>query len=226
MSVSCEDVGRIRRITIAAGKLNVLGLDTVRRLRQELDRAEADGSVEVVVVRGNEHAFCAGLDMRELAQGGTAARQLLVETGELLLAAYGSRLRLAVACGGHAVAAGAMLLLVADRRIGVEGDYKVGFSEVSQGMALPGLPVELARDRLDRRRLHDATLLGRLWSPPEAVEVGFLDRLVAPSQLAETVRAEAEILAGIDAAAYSETIAAVRGATIRRIREMLAGERR
>lgn len=225
MTVECEDRGAIRRLTLDAGRPNVVGLDTVRSLRRELERAEADDSVQVAVLRGNEHAFCAGLDMRELARSDRDSRSLLVEMGELLLASYRSRLRIVAECSGHAVAAGAMLLLVADRRIGADGRYKVGFSEITQGMALPELPVRLARDRLDPRRLQDATLLGRLWSPPEAVDVGFLDCLVGPQQLAERVGEEAESLAAMDERAYADTIAAVRGPTIHRMQELLSAER-
>ena len=109
--------------------------------------------------------------------------------------------------------AGAMLLLASDRRVGAEGSYRVGFSEVSVGMPLPELPLLLARDRLDARRLQDSTLLGVLWEPAQAVEAGFLDFLAPAEELESEVSRQAQELARLPAQAYSESIPAVRGAT-------------
>ncbi len=103
--------------------------------------------------------------------------------GELLLAALDGPTRIVAACEGHAVAAGAMLLLVADVRIGAHGCYKIGFTEPRFGMPLLELPALLARERLDRRRLHASTVLGVTVGPQEAVAVGFLDEVVDPADL-------------------------------------------
>jgi enoyl-CoA hydratase len=145
--------------------------------------------------------------------------------GELLLDLYGGRVPVVAGCAGHAVAAGAMLLLASDRRIGAEGSYRVGFSEVSNGMPLPELPLLLARDRLDPRRLQESTLLGVLWEPAQAVEAGFLDFLVPARELEEEVSRQARELALLPAQAYSESIPSVRGATLTRMRDSMARER-
>ena len=63
--------------------------------------------------------------------------------GELLLAALTGTTRIVAVCEGHAVAAGAMLLLVADVRIGARGSYTIGFTEPRLGMPLPELPAVL-----------------------------------------------------------------------------------
>ena len=50
------------------------------------------------------------------------------------------------ACTGHSVAAGGLLLLTGDIRIGVRGEYRIGLNEVGIGLALPQTGIELARD--------------------------------------------------------------------------------
>ena len=40
-----------------------------------------------------------------------------------------------MACTGHALAAGGLMLLVGDRRIGAEGPFKVGLNEVAVSVA-------------------------------------------------------------------------------------------
>ncbi len=226
MSVSCEEFGAVRCLTLDSGKMNLLGLESVRQLRKEIDRAGEDGAIEVLVLFAKGRVFSAGLDMNEIARGGKPAQELLVEMGELLVGIYSSRLRIVTACAGHTVAAGAMLLLVADRRLGAEGDYRVGFSELSQGITLPELPIVLARDRLDPRRLQDSTMLGRTWTPSEALEVGFLDRVVSEQELRTAARLEAETLATLDGPAYAKSITAVRGASLAKMRALLEHERR
>ena len=70
-----------------------------------------------------------------------------------------------VACPGHAVAAGALLLLGADYRIGARGDFRIGLIETQIGMVLPRWAVELARERLSVRHFQQATVGARMYDP-------------------------------------------------------------
>ena len=175
---------------------------------------------------GRTGSFSAGLDLSVLAGGGSGARRLLLAMGEVLLALYEGPLLVVAASSGHAVAAGAMLLLVADRRLGAAGPFRIGFSEVARGMPLPRLPVLLARDRLLPTALPAATTLGRLVSPEEAVRIGFLDEVTDPASLMEAALAEARALAEIDSHAYHETLGHLRGPTLEALRKDVASLRR
>jgi enoyl-CoA hydratase len=126
-----------------------------------------------------------------------------------------------VACEGHAVAAGAMLLLIADVRIGVPGSYKIGFTEPRLGMPLPALPALLARERLDRRRLHELAVLGRTLNPEDAVGAGFLDKLVAPFDLHAAALTAAKDIAELSDAAYQGSVASVWGTAIQRMGKLV-----
>lgn len=55
---------------------------------------------------------------------------------------------------GHAIAAGALCLLAADARLGAAGDFRIGLNEVAVGLKLPIFAMELARQRLSKRRVH------------------------------------------------------------------------
>jgi enoyl-CoA hydratase len=83
----------------------------------------------------------------------------MVEAGaELLLKIYMHPQPVIIGCTGHAVAAGALLLLTGDYRIGISGDFKIGLNETSIGLSLPTFGLELARDRLDGRYLNRANM--------------------------------------------------------------------
>ena len=99
-----------------------------------------------------------------------------------------------VACTGHAIAAGALLLLGADARIGARGAFRIGLIETQIGMVLPRWAVELAQERLSQRHFQDATVGARIYDPDGAVDAGFLDAVVAPEALADAAAAEAAAL--------------------------------
>ena len=73
-----------------------------------------------------------------------AAKQEMRDAGfALMQRLYMSPQPIIMACEGHAVAGGAVLLLTADERIGIQGDHKLGLNEVAIGMPLPVAIIEL-----------------------------------------------------------------------------------
>jgi enoyl-CoA hydratase len=106
----------------------------------------------------------------------------------------------------------------------VRGELRIGLNEVSIGMPLPLFATELARLRLARRHVVAATLLAELYDPSDAVEVGFLDRLVEPEVLIDEATAEAARLARLPEAAFRQTRARLRGAAAAEIRGTLAAD--
>jgi enoyl-CoA hydratase len=204
----------LRHVTLDTGRRNVLTPEAVRALRAAL---APDDEAPVVVLRGRRDAFCAGLDNATLAAGEVERESLLAEMGELLLEALRGPTRIVAVCEGHAVAAGAMLLLVSDVRIGVGGDHRIGFTEPGLGMPLPELPALLARERLDRRRLHELTVLGRTVGPEEAARAGFLDELASVDALEGRATEWAESLAALTDVAYQGSLEAVWGSTLARL---------
>ena len=125
---------------------------------------------------------------------------------ETLTALYMGRLRSIVVTQGHATAAGAMLLLVADVRIGVAPGGKIGLSEVSVGLAVPEATLQLLRDRLLTGQQFACAGLSKLYDYQQASEIGFLDHLVPCSSDAQALAArEAARLGALPEEAYLET---------------------
>jgi len=219
--VSVQRQPPLRLVTLDAGRRNVLTLDGVAALESAL---APDEEAPVVVLSGRSDGFCAGLDNATLAGDAVEREELLARMGVVLLAALEGPTRIVAACAGHAVAAGAMLLLVSDVRIGARGSYKIGFTEPRLGMPLPELPALLARQRLDRRRLHELTVLGRTVDPEAALATGFLDRLTTPEELEAVAVESAREIASLGDAAYRGTIASVWGATMHRMRALVEAQ--
>jgi enoyl-CoA hydratase len=142
----------------------------------------------------------------------------------MYLALYGTPLPLVIACTGHALAGGALLLLTGDVRLGADGPYRIGLNEVAIGMPLPALGMELARDRLAAHELPRATLGAHIYDPAGAVRAGYLDEVVPAEALLVRARAEATRLGAFSRSAYGATKVRLRRATIAHIADTLEAD--
>lgn len=201
------------------GKANALSPEMLDALDAAFDRAEREA--KAVVLAGRPGRFCAGFDLRHMMAGPESARALVTRGAEVLMRAYGHPQPLVIACTGHALAGGALVVLTGDVRVGAAGEFKLGLNEVAIGMPLPILAIEMARDRLDPRKLSEATLLARQYDPEAALAVGYLDEVVAPDQVVPRALAEAGRLALLGNLAYSASKRALRRDSIQHIRDTL-----
>lgn len=115
-----------------------------------------------------------------------------------------------IACNGHCLAMGALLLLSTDFRIGVAGDFKIGLNEVAIGIPLPHFGVEISRARLAPTHFGRSVMNAEIYTPQCSVEVGFLDVIVPQEQLMETAMKSAQTLAKLDMIAHYTTKLRVR----------------
>lgn len=224
--VTYEVRDRIAIARISNGKANVLSPEVVGLLDDCLTRAESAGDdVGALVVTGTPGFLTGGFDLQVMMSSARAAGALVDAGGTLFARIYGSPVPVVVACTGHAVAAGALLLLVADARIGADGPFKIGLIETAKGMVLPRWSVELAEERLSVRHRQDATVGARMYDPAGAVEAGFLDVVVPADECLAAALGEAERWAALPRFAYSGQVAINRGARLARLEEALAADR-
>lgn len=207
-------------ITLDDGKANAIAPALLDALHAALDRAESDGA-RAVMIAGREGKFCAGFDLAEMTASVEQMRSLVAAGGRFLARLYGLGVPTVAACTGHSLAAGALILLACDHRIGVDAPAKIGLNEAAIGMPLPIFAVEMARDRLAPTHLTAATVTGHLYDPESAVEAGYLDRVVPVGAVADAALADASRLAEIRSGAVAGTKQNLRGATIARILDTL-----
>ncbi|HEU4610907.1 MAG TPA: crotonase/enoyl-CoA hydratase family protein [Kofleriaceae bacterium] len=203
---------KVAVIQMDDGKANALSRPMIDALLAALARAEQEASA--VVLAGRPEKFCAGFDLRVMMSGPEAAKDLLRAGSDLLMKLYGATVPLVIACTGHALAGGALVVLTGDYRIGAQGPFKIGLNEVSLGMPVPVLAMELARDRLSKRALVQATLLGQIYDAEGALRVGYRDEVVTPDQVLERAKAEAARLGALSRPAFRATKTRLRGKTI------------
>jgi enoyl-CoA hydratase len=116
----------VAHLSMDDGKVNALGLASLASLNEHLDEADQDGAT-AIVLSGREGKFCAGFNLADIRDpdGATALRREFID---LMLRLFESEKPVVVACTGHALGAGAGMLVVADHRLGLDGPFKLGFN--------------------------------------------------------------------------------------------------
>ncbi len=203
-------------ITMDDGKANALGPDMLTALSEAFDKAESEA--KAVVLAGRPGRFSAGFDLKVMGKGQEAAIAMILQGGEFFLRLYEFPKPIVMAISGHALAGGILLGATGDVRIGIRGDFKIGLNEVTNGMPVPVLAHEFARDRLRASELVPSVMHAKLYAPEAAVEAGWLDRVVDGENLAAEAMACASELAALPSSSYSATKRSLRKQTIDYIR--------
>ena len=123
-----------------------------------------------------------------------------------------------IACSGHAMGAGAGLLVAADRRVGLDGAFKLGFNEASVGVTISQATVELARYRMPMPWF-ESIISGTTFPPQQAVPAGLLDEVVQDKEalLSEAFRIARE-LGAVAPAVFKAMKQVARGAVADQVR--------
>ncbi len=208
--VSYRQQGDVAVVTMDDGKANAAGFALFEALQQALERAAREA--RALAILGRPGVLSGGFDLNVLRGGDDAEIARLVAAGSEFMSRLNTHPQpVVIAATGHAVALGAFFLLAADYRIAAQGDFRIGLNEVAIGMEFPAFGLRLVQERLARRHLLAATLAATLYSPEQALEVGFVDEVHAASQVTSVALACAARLAQFDPATYAATKAILRG---------------
>src|ERR687897_87785 len=195
-----ERAGAAALITIKRPeRRNAVDPETADRLLEGYERFVADDEARVLVLTGDEKAFCAGADLKSVTEAvtdETLAKQWLADrpNGPLGFTRLTSPKPTIAAISGYALAGGLELALWCDLRIGTE-TARLGFPERRWGVPL----IDGGTQRLPRivgmGRGLDLILSGRIVEAGEALEIGLLTEVVPPGRHLERALEMAEGLA-------------------------------
>jgi len=209
------------------GKANALSKEIIAAVKQVVLEAEADTETAAVVLHGRDGKFCAGFDLSVMMGDDLAAiTDLVADGGDLVRTIYAASVPVVAACTGHALAAGALVLLGCDLRIGADVNCKIGLNEVALGMVIPDWAFTIAVERLSRRHLQRSVATARITSAHGAAEAGFLDEVVAADELLDVAVARAGEFASLDRRAYAGTIRKLRGEVLDAMESQVAADRK
>jgi enoyl-CoA hydratase/carnithine racemase len=186
----------ILTLRLAHGKASALDIDLCESLRDEFESVAGRDDVRAVILTGTGSIFSAGVDLpRLIAAGGDYIPRFLDALDRVIRALFEFPKPLVAAINGHAIAGGAILAFAADYKVMTGG--RIGVPELLVGVPFPPLPLAVARFAIPPQHLQSMIYLGKTIEPPEALQMGIIDEVVAPDQLMMRARAIAAQLATI-----------------------------
>lgn len=176
--------------------MNALDAQLQRELVEVAEEADARDDVAAVVVHGGEKVFAAGADVKQMAD---MSYQEMVLHAHLLqrftraVAAIGKPTVTAVT--GFALGGGCELALATDLRFAAD-DARLGQPEILLGI-IPGAGGTQRLARLvGPAKAKDLIYSGRFVGAQEALEIGLVDRVVAPGEVLDEALAWARGFVG------------------------------
>jgi enoyl-CoA hydratase/carnithine racemase len=169
-------------------KRNALNSAMIGQLRETFERVATDPSIRVMIVRGNGSAFCAGLDLREMA----AQR----EAGEADLGGLENVLEDLEACPqptiaavqGDAVAGGCELALHCDIRVAADtARFSMPLARI--GLAVPVTLTWKLVDTIGGAKTNELLFTGEAVAAETAATLGLVNRVVPADELDSAVEA-------------------------------------
>ena len=192
MSVLIEKNGVVTTIILNRPEVrNAVDRPAAQALADALRAFEADAEARVAVLTGSAGTFCAGADLAAVAEGSERRNRLEADgDGPMGPSRMSLSKPLIAAIEGHAVAGGLELSLLADLRVMAEDAVLGVFCRRFGVPLIDGGTVRLPRI-IGQGRALDMILTGRPVMAEEALQIGLVNRVVAPG----TTRAVAEQLA-------------------------------
>ena len=215
MTMTLEQQGDVALISLDDGKANAINPDWMQRFMDVL--GEAEQSAGAIVIKGRPGVFSGGFDLKWLAAADPGELGGFLDTAsEMFNRLYGCPKPTVAACTGHAIAAGAFLLLACDTRIATQGEFRFGANETLNNMNLPVFAVELMKDRLNNVALTEAMVQSRMYGTDDGLAAGWFDQLLEAGQVESSAMDTAALLATLPAA-YAYNKLALRQPAIDRI---------
>ncbi|MEV0673286.1 enoyl-CoA hydratase [Mycobacterium sp. NPDC050441] len=216
---------RVATITLnrpkALNALNTQVMTEVTTAAAELDR---DPSVGAIIVTGNEKAFAAGADIKEMAEL-SFADVYSTDFFELWSKFAATRTPTIAAVAGYALGGGCELAMMCDILIAAD-TAKFGQPEIKLGV-LPGMGGSQRLTRaIGKAKAMDLILTGRTIDAVEAERAGLVSRLVPADSLIDESLAVAATIAGMSLSASRMAKEAVNRAFESTLAEGLLYERR
>ncbi len=197
------DNAKIAIVTMDDGKANGLSPAMIKAVDEAFDKAEADEAL--IIFTGREGKFSAGFDLGVFQQGQEALAEMLQGGAELAERIMLYPRPVIIACNGHGLAMGALLLLAADYRVGALGNFKIGLNEVAIGLTMPAFGCEIARSALTPQFFKRCVVNAEIFSPQDALQPGFLDEVVEPEKLQKRAMEKALEMSALNMGAFKGT---------------------
>jgi enoyl-CoA hydratase len=201
---------------------NTIDLALLKDAEDALSDLQLQANIKAVVITGTGKCFCAGADLKTVPQYSQAQqREVVAAMNRIITHLYTRPYPLIAAVNGHAIAAGLVLVLACDYRIGADTGCKFGLTEIRAGIPFPAATMEILKAELPAHVTRRLALTGRNISPTEALTYGIFDELQPAEQVLLRALEVANDLSISSAHAYATIKMQLRADTIKRIEHIM-----
>ena len=184
--ISCVSNDRVGIITLnRPEKRNALGFDLISELKTAFERYETDEQVNVIILKANGTAFCAGADITDLQKLQTYSfEENLADSNhlkELFLRIYTLKKVVVAQVQGHALAGGCGLATVCDFVFTVP-EANFGYPEVKIGF-IPAMVMIFLLRKVGEAKAKQLLLSGEHFSAEHALHMGLVYEIVSREKL-------------------------------------------
>lgn len=196
--ILCSESNGVRTLSLnRPDRLNAVSSELYGRLLTELERAESDPDIRVVVLTGEGRAFCVGADQKEHAgrkREPREQRQYVELAQTVCRRIQDAGMPVIAAVNGYALGAGAEMATSADFVVMAE-EAQMGFPEVSIGTFVGGGVTHRLPRLVGMRRATELLLLGNRFTGTQAAAWGLAYACTPSAQLRTVAQDLAEVLA-------------------------------
>lgn len=157
-------------------ELNALNLQLMAELRDTLQRLDKDENVRAIIITGNEQAFAAGADIKQMADK-SAVDMLLIDQFSTWDQIRKTKKPIIAAVSGFALGGGCELAMTCDMIIASE-TARFGQPEIKIGV-MPGAGGTQRLTRaIGKAKAMELVLTGRFITADEALRYGLINKVV------------------------------------------------
>src|SRR6476659_3066535 len=224
-NILVETQGRVGIIRLNRPQaLNALNKALIEELTQAIETFDADEKIGCMLITGNDKAFAAGADIKEMADKPFIDAYLGDFVSNWNVAAR-ARKPIVAAVAGFALGGGCELAMQCDIIIAAD-TAKFGQPEIKLGV-IPGIGGTQRLTRaVGKAKAMDLNLTGRMMDAAEAERAGLVARVVPAASLMDEAMKAAETIAGMSLVAVMTAKEAVNRAFETTLAEGIRFERR
>ncbi len=173
---------------------NALCEGMIGELRTALDAFESDDAIGAIVLTGDERAFAAGADIKEMAQIDSFAQAYLIDfNGGDWVRLVSCRKPTIAAVAGYALGGGCEIALMCDFILAAN-TAKFGQLEVTVGLVPGGGGTQRLARFIGKSKAMEMCITGRMMDAAEAERSGLVSRIIPAGELvAEALKTAAHI---------------------------------
>jgi enoyl-CoA hydratase len=175
-------------------ELNALNLQLMQEIKHALATFDADENIRCIIITGNERAFAAGADIKQM-ESRTAIDMLIIDQFETWDQIRKTKKPIIAAVSGFALGGGCELAMTCDMIVASES-AKFGQPEIKIGI-MPGAGgTQRLTKAVGKALAMEMVLTGKFISAEEAMKAGLINRIVPEEiYLDEAVKLAKEICA-------------------------------